>query len=201
MLVRVPGWVSDYRVGRLAGALGPRLQRFTAARVLDVGCGLGRITARLQRDFPGFVFVGIDTVVQPRTVIPVERYDGERLPFADGSMDVVMLLDVLHHAEDPVHLLRECARVAGSLVLVKDHVCENWFDWLRLAGMDWLGNRPFPIAMTYRYFTRQEWRAACDSAGLTIEEWETAVRTCPPPLSLILERGLQVVAELTPRSP
>lgn len=199
MLLRVPRWASEYRVARLADVIAPRLRRFAAAQVLDVGCGLGRLTARLQVDFPGFVFHGIDTVVQHEAVIPVERYDGAALPFADRSLDVVMLIDVLHHATDPVRLLRECGRVAGAVVLVKDHVCESSYDWLRLAGMDWLGNGPFAIPMTYRYFSRREWRSAFADAALDCTSWEIGLDTCPPPLGTFLERGLQMVAELTPR--
>lgn len=198
MLLRVPRWASEYRVARLVDAIAPRLRRFAAARVLDVGCGLGRVTTRLQREFPGFDFKGIDTVVQSEAAIPVERYDGVELPFADRSMDVVMLIDVLHHAADPVRLLRECGRVADSLVLVKDHVCESRYDWLRLAGMDWLGNRPFAIPMMYRYLSRREWQAAFTDAGLDCTTWEIGLGTCPPPLGTFLERGLQMVAELTP---
>lgn len=199
MLLRVPRWISEYRVSRLADAIGSRLRHFAAARVLDVGCGLGRITTRLQHDFPSFDFKGIDTVIQPEAVIPVEWYGGTDLPFADRSMDIVMLIDVLHHAEDPVQLLRECGRVTCSLVLVKDHVCESWYDWLRLACMDWLGNRPFAIPTTYRYFSRREWQAAFEAAGLNCTTLEIGVRTCPGPLGMFLERGVQMVAELAIR--
>ena len=198
MLLKVPRWVSEYRVGRLAKLVGQRLQRFDAANVLDVGCGLGRITAQLQRAFPTFTFRGIDIVVQPEAAIEVTRYDGSVIPFADKSMDVVLLLDVLHHADDPVELLQECGRVARSLVLVKDHVCETAYDWTRLASLDWLGNRPFDVPMRYAYFSRREWAAAFATAKVRCDSMETQITTCPPPFDLLLDSGVQVLVELSP---
>jgi SAM-dependent methyltransferase len=149
----------------------------------------------------GASFVGVDVVVRPGSSIDVQQYDGKTLPFPDASMDVVLLIDVVHHAEDPVELLKECGRVAKSCVLVKDHICESTFDWLRLAWMDWFGNRPFNIPMTYEYLSRRQWQAAFDQAGLVCDRLDDRIRTCPPPVDLILDRGVQMIAELSPRRP
>jgi ubiquinone/menaquinone biosynthesis C-methylase UbiE len=198
MPLRVPSWISDYRVNQLIEILSKRLSRFDSAQVLDVGCGHARITAKLQQMFPAHSYAGVDVVVREGSSIDVAGYDGKTLPFPDKSVDVVMLIDVVHHADSPPDLLKECSRVARKLVLVKDHLCSSWYDWSRLAWMDWFGNRPFNIPMTYKYFSRAEWESAFDYAGLTCSVFDTKIRTCPPPSHLFLDRRVQVVAELIP---
>ena len=59
-------------------------------------------------------------LVRPETHVPVTPFDGEHLPFADGSFDAVILVDVLHHASDPLALMREALRVSRGLLVVKD---------------------------------------------------------------------------------
>jgi ubiquinone/menaquinone biosynthesis C-methylase UbiE len=198
MLFRVPSWVGQYRVERLVSMFADRLRRFDAPRVLDVGCGHARITARLKELFPHASFTGVDVVVRPGSSIDVMPYDGKTLPFPDQSMDVVLLIDVLHHADHPAEVLKECGRVARSLVLVKDHVCESAYDWLRLAWMDWFGNRPFNIPMTYEYFSRRQWAEAFEYADLSCDTLDATIRMCPPPAGFILDRGVQMLAELSP---
>jgi len=199
MLIRVPPSVGQYRVDRLVRMFADRLRRFDAPRVLDVGCGHARITARLKELFPAASFTGVDVVVRPGAAIDVIAYDGNTLPFPDQCMDVVLLIDVLHHANHPAEVLKECGRVSRSLVLVKDHLCESTYDWLRLAWMDWLGNRPFDIPMTYEYLSRQQWSAAFEYAGLSCQILDDRIRTCPPPVGFMLDRGVQMLAELSPQ--
>ena len=55
---------------------------------------------------------GFDTLVRGETLIDTKEFDGERLPLEDRSVDAVMLVDVLHHADDPFKLMEEACRVA-----------------------------------------------------------------------------------------
>jgi SAM-dependent methyltransferase len=82
-------------------------------RVLDVGCGNGRYTARLREAFPGAEVIGVDlapgileTVPDPTVVADVAD-----LPFADGSADVVLAMHMLYHVPDIPAALDELERV------------------------------------------------------------------------------------------
>ncbi|MDZ7700087.1 MAG: class I SAM-dependent methyltransferase [Deltaproteobacteria bacterium] len=50
--------------------------------------------------------------------------DMKRLPFADGSVDMVVSHVALHHLPDPIQMLRETARVLkpGGAFLIRDLV-------------------------------------------------------------------------------
>ena len=115
-----------------AGYLLPRLP--ASARLLDVGCGPGTITADLAARVPGGEVVAIDAAAD---VLALARAEAERqgqanvrfevgdvyeLGFEDASFDVVHAHQVLQHLSDPVAALREMRRVGrpGGLVAARD---------------------------------------------------------------------------------
>ena len=77
------------------------------ARILDVGCGDGLLSAALGSKRPDLTLRGIDVLPRDRTHIPVEMFDGTRIPFDDASYDSVLFSDVLHHTNDPSVLDRK----------------------------------------------------------------------------------------------
>src|SRR5258708_37201644 len=77
--------------------LGQSIPRAARLRILDAGCGTGGTSIRLRGR--GSVF-GIDLSAQAvgvawRRGLPVARASLGALPFADGSSDLVPVLDVL----------------------------------------------------------------------------------------------------------
>jgi SAM-dependent methyltransferase len=107
-----------------------------------------------------------------------------------------MLVDVLHHAEDPLALLREAARVARTAVAIKDHLREGLAANATLRFMDWVGNGRFGVRLPYRYWTREEWREAFAETGLVVEHWNEKLALYAPPASLLFDRSLHFVARL-----
>ena len=98
--------------------------------VLDLGCGIGGYSRALADR--GFTMTALDVVPEyverARSIgVDAELYDGDRLPLEDGSVDTVILLEVLEHLEDPAALLREARRVARGNVLVTTPNCTQDF--------------------------------------------------------------------------
>ena len=73
-------------------------------RVLDAGCGGGRTSAWLIEQ-------GADVVDTSEELLRLAR---ERLPFEDGSFDVVVSSLVMHYLRDWVPTLRELRRGGSS---------------------------------------------------------------------------------------
>jgi SAM-dependent methyltransferase len=116
----------------LAGPFADRAGVAPGMRALDVGCGPGALTAELVRRLGPAAVAAIDP--SPPFVAAARARFGEadvregvaeRLPFSDGSFDVVLAQLVVHFMADPVAGLAEMRRVAqpGGLVAacVWDH--------------------------------------------------------------------------------
>lgn len=130
----------------------PRVMGFTQfqnARLLEIGCGMG--TDLLQFARGGARCVGID--LTPRSVeITRHRFklydaagtfmlaDGEQLPFASESFDVVYSNGVLHHTPDTAGAIREVHRVlrpggTAKVMLYHRHSLNYWFEIILRRGL------------------------------------------------------------------
>ncbi len=123
---------ADERATRLAERV-RRLLRLTGdERALDVGTGSGALAfalAPLVREV-----VGVDPVpealkeaearIGDRANVSFVEGEASKLPFAEGSFDVVGMLMVLHHVARPELAMAELTRVTrlGGKVLVVDQV-------------------------------------------------------------------------------
>lgn len=182
------------RIRVLAGHIAPLIPR--GATVLDVGCGDGLLGHTIQNKRPDLVLSGIDVLVRPTTHIPVQAFDGLTLPMGNASVDAVLLVDVLHHADNPIRLLTEAARVARQAIIIKDHIQAGWFDRQTLRLMDWTGNAAHGVALPYNYWSAQEWTLALQRIGAAIESWNTDLHLYPWPFSSLFDRSLHFIARV-----
>jgi SAM-dependent methyltransferase len=140
------------------------------ARVLDVGAGDGLLASQVLAKRTDLQWVAIDTLARPVTHVPMQLFDGEHLPFGDKEFDQVIFIDVLHHADDPMSLLREAVRVTRNGILIKDHLREGIFAGPTLRFMDWVGNSAWGVSLPYNYWNRAQWQAAQRELRLETEE-------------------------------
>ena len=166
------------------------------AQVLDVGCGDGALAYSILQSRPDVEVRGIDVLIWKETTIRIDQFDGQVIPYEDASFDVVMLVNVLHHTEDPTVLLREAKRVTRKSILIKDHTRDGLFADTTLRFMDWVGNIGLGVPLPYEFWPRQRWIDTFDTLGLRITAWKNDLRLYPRPVRWIFDRSLHFVARL-----
>lgn len=191
-------WIYPRRVRVLASHVAELLPPDSS--VLDVGCGDAEVAVEVMRLRPDVSIAGTDVLVRPGVPIEVTQFDGLHLPHDDSSVDVVTLVDVVHHAEDPMGLLTEVARVARRAVVVKDHLLKGALADRTLRLMDSVGNERHGVTVRYHWWTEPQWREAFRTLGLEPTQWRTKLGIYPWPLTLAFDRRLQFVAALSSRS-
>lgn len=147
---------------RRVTVLGQHVAAFlpTGASVIDVGTGDGWLAQQVLSRRSDLRWTAVDTLARPYTHLPVQLFDGTHLPFADKTFDVALLVDVLHHTEDPMVLLREAVRVARRSILIKDHLREGPLAELTLRFMDWVANAGWGVQLPYNYWSQSQWERA-----------------------------------------
>jgi SAM-dependent methyltransferase len=166
------------------------------ASVLDVGSGDGLLARRVLDVRPDVRITGVDVLRRDSSYIPVELFDGSRLPYADRQFDVVMMIDVLHHASQQEVLLKETVRVAKRAVMIKDHIVHGPLAIETLRFMDWVGNARYGVALPYSYWTEAQWQEHFARLTLRATVMRRHLGLYPWPASLLFERGLHFIAVL-----
>jgi ubiquinone/menaquinone biosynthesis C-methylase UbiE len=194
------------RLSQLLGHLIFSLRETGQKRVmaLDVGCGDMTIAENISREFPDVEWKCTDIHPLPPNLNESEKwkkycqFDGRRLPFDNGSFDVVLFSDVLHHCmPQAATLLQEAARV-GKYIVVKDHYELSWFSRQMLRFMDFFGNYGYGIKIPSRYFTPKSFVETCEAAGLRLTRHEHGIDlySAFPILKLMINSRWQFLAVL-----
>jgi SAM-dependent methyltransferase len=90
------------------------LSRAGAHLIADIGCGEGALAA-VSRS-PQVQIVGIDASPVMLAACPGPRVqaDARQLPFASGSFDAAVTVNMLYHLPDPADAIREAHRILRS---------------------------------------------------------------------------------------
>jgi len=110
------------------------------ARVLDVGCGTGEITARLAERFPQASYLGLDLELPHLerarahsarfgSRVRFEKGDALALPALSDQFDLVVCRHMLQAVPDPVRAVAEMVRVTrpgGRLHLIAEDYGMLW---------------------------------------------------------------------------
>ena len=168
------------------------------AKILDVGCGDGKIDSLIMSKRTDISIQGIDVLIRPQTHIPVIAFDGKKIPHPDASFDVVMFVDVLHHCLHPEQLLAEAKRVARKSIVIKDHTQDGVLAGPTLRFMDWFGNAHHGVSLPYNYWCRSQWNDCFTKLGLQVRDWQDRLGLYPWPATCFFDRKLHFIASLEP---
>ena len=168
---------------RALGHLLPELE------IADLGCGEGYLTIEASRFASRVIAIDRSAEVLKRaralatrrgvSNVTWKRGDLDKLPIPDGSVDVALFSQALHHAADPRRALAEGVRILapGGRVLVLD-LREHDQAWVReRLGDRWLG------------FSREELASLLDGAGLVDTKLSIGTRRSGDPFTVLIASG------------
>lgn len=123
------------------------LEPIQGLRILDLGCGKGRFSDRLEA--AGACVTGLDLSVRMLSESPQRdkvRGSASRLPFATASFDAIVAVEVFEHLPAIDATLREAARVLrpGGRLAVIDKNAGSWNTrrpWLPNLAIKWLDEK------------------------------------------------------------
>lgn len=160
-------------------------------RVADLGCGEGYLTLETSRWASKVVAVDRSAAVLKKAQALAGRRGArnvvwkqgelERLPLRDASVDVALLSQALHHAEDPSAALAEAARilVPGGRLLVLE-LREHDQAWVRQRlGDRWPG------------FSDKRLSALLRAAEFTSVRVDVGARRTGDPFTVLVASGMK----------
>lgn len=142
-------------------------------RILDVGCGTGALLRRVGPAFPDAELNGVD--ISPNMVKEASRKvpkglrvhflqgPAEKLPFEDGSFDLVVTTICFHHWRSRVEGIAEVHRVLapGGRFYIADHFAIGWLRALFIA-----------FRCRDRCHTPRELNRMLRDAGFSVQGWK-----------------------------
>jgi SAM-dependent methyltransferase len=128
-----PEFFAEYKIIDIAAVLKARRLSDGAPRVLDFGAGIGNSVPHFRKHLPNSTITCVDVSSKSLELgrsnygdlATFVHFDGDELPFADGSFDVVLVACVMHHIDHAKHVavLSQLRRMLSptGLLFVYEH--------------------------------------------------------------------------------
>jgi len=134
-------------------------------RILDLGAGdccLGELLINQHN----YHVTNLEVEDYNFTDLPLTIYNGTDIPFPDNSFDVVLVLFVLHHTDNPHRLLSEARRVSRRSIIVFEDLFDNPVDRLYFRFFHGFLNRCTGLTHPHQEFTSKQWSNLAEQVGL-----------------------------------
>jgi ArsR family transcriptional regulator len=160
-------------------------------RVADLGCGEGYLTLEASRWASSVVAVDRSKAVLDRARelaarrrvknVTWKKGELEKLPLSDSTVDVALLSQALHHADDPAAAVKEAVRVLvpGGRVLVLD---------LRQHEEQWVHER---LGDRWPGFADETLKQLLAGAGLQEIKLTVGARRVGDPFTVLVASGVK----------
>ncbi len=158
-------WLLNWRYELVAKHITP------GARVLDVGAGTGWVAQRLHERKACAVEL-VDVIDRNETPLPLQLYDGKKLPYAANAFDAVVLVFVLHHTLNHEELLAEAARVARQQIIIVEDTPQTALERAAQWACDTVLNLEHGFATPHTYKSIPGWHALFSTIQLPVVSTE-----------------------------
>jgi ubiquinone/menaquinone biosynthesis C-methylase UbiE len=178
---------AERNVGRVREVL-HRAELHPTGEVLEIGCGVGAVSAFLASEY-GVRVVGIDQDPEQieyarRAHAPSERLsfsvgDASQMALDEATFDLVLSVNVLHHVPEWRGAIAEIGRV------LRPGGCYLWMD---IVFPRWVVGLFRPVTKNYGLYTHKEITTVFEDAGLQTRFQERA--GCGFSHRMLVEKGV-----------
>ena len=175
-------------------------RQFTDAdNVLELGCGTGIFSAMIVERVKHLTASDFSPEMLERATQRLAGYQSVELrtedachtSFADDSFSALLAVNLLHHADAPATVVRECQRVLrpGGRAVIIDCAGHgrSFLSWIRTA-LGYLRRRR-PETEEHHHFSPDDLAALLAGAGLVVQE-KTMIGQRRPPMRFICLRAV-----------
>lgn len=128
--------------------------------ILDIGCGQGGILRRIRDNYPQIKLVGVDPFLPPHVQdFLLSHSITTELSLAkitDSSFDLILMMDVLEHVENPGELLNNALKYASPTSQI----------FITVPAYQWLWSQHDVALGHYRRYTTNRLRSLLKSTGV-----------------------------------
>jgi len=175
------------------------IPKHSSQRILDYGCGKGRILKEVKRLNPRAELGGVDVSAvalraAKKTLKDVQFHkitDGSRVPLRNGSLDFIIALDVIEHVYDTEQMFHEFTRMLkkGGKILISTPFC-GIIKNILVTMIDYELVYD-PLGPHVRYYTKKSLTKCLEDSGFECLEWNYFGRFYP------IYKGMVVLARKT----